>query len=80
MDQVCKTLQAKLDTALELGRKSLSSKPEKDRKVDELREKYEKLLKNVRAEERERYQTELKRIEEINMQLALDNENLKGQL
>ena len=54
MDHLCKTLQGKLDTALELGRKSLSNKP--DRKLDELREKYEKLLKNVRAEERERYQ------------------------
>lgn len=78
MDHLCKTLQGKLDTALELGRKSLSNKP--DRKLEELREKYEKLLKNVRAEERERYQMELKRIEEISIKLALENENLKKQL
>jgi hypothetical protein len=78
MDHLCKTLQGKLDTALELGRKSLSNKP--DRKLDELREKYEKLLKNVRAEERERYQMELKRIEEASIKLALENENLKKQL
>lgn len=45
-----------------------------------MREKYEKLLKNVRAEERERYQLELKRIEEASIKLALENENLKKQL
>lgn len=78
MDHLCKSLQGKLDTALELGRKSLSNKP--DRKLDELREKYEKLLKNVRAEERGRYQLELKRIEEASIKLALENENLRKQL
>jgi regulator of replication initiation timing len=34
----------------------------------------------VRAEERERYQMELKRIEEASIRLALENENLKKQL
>lgn len=38
------------------------------------------MLKNVRAEERERYQMELKRIEEASIRLALENENLKKQL
>lgn len=34
----------------------------------------------MRAEERERYQMELKRIEEASIRLALENENLKKQL
>ena len=49
-------------------------------KLEELRLKYEKLLKNVRSEEREKHQVDTKRMEDRNIQLTLDNESLKKQL
>lgn len=51
-----------------------------EKKLDELRIAYEKLLRNVRNEERESYQKEMTKIIEANRDLQRENERLRGEL
>lgn len=48
--------------------------------MEELKASYEKLLRNVRAEERKTYEQELKEVKEANRLLTQENESLKKQL
>ena len=49
-------------------------------KLDDLRISYEKLLRNVRAEERDSYHKEMVKLIEANKELQKENERLRGEL
>lgn len=51
-----------------------------EKKLEDLRIAYEKLLRNVRAEERDSYHKEMIKLIEANKELQRENERLRGEL
>jgi hypothetical protein len=51
-----------------------------EKKLEELRMAYEKLIRNVRNEERESYHREMAKLIEANKEMQKENERLRGEL